>query len=116
MYGVMTAMMQFQNQLLAVESATPRERIGRGKISPITTQAAMRECSVSKPSRAKDIQEKEGLTRTPSGGKEEDVEADEGNLSSDSSRIIFRQTALGNTDNADDELADNHTHGTPDQN
>lgn len=29
-------MMQFQNQLLAVESPTPRARIGRGKISPTT--------------------------------------------------------------------------------
>jgi hypothetical protein len=34
-YGVMMAMMQFQNQLLEVESPTPRERIGSGKISPI---------------------------------------------------------------------------------
>jgi hypothetical protein len=34
-YGVMMAMMQFQNQLLAVERPTPRDRIGRGKISPI---------------------------------------------------------------------------------
>jgi hypothetical protein len=40
MYGVMTAMMQFQSQLEAVERATPRERVGRGKISPMTTQAA----------------------------------------------------------------------------
>ena len=30
---------QFHSQLLAVDSATPRERIGSGKISPITTQA-----------------------------------------------------------------------------
>ena len=30
---------QFQNQLLAVDNPTPRERIGSGKISPITTQA-----------------------------------------------------------------------------
>jgi hypothetical protein len=40
MYGVMTAMIQFQSQLEAVERATPRERMGSGKISPITTQAA----------------------------------------------------------------------------
>jgi hypothetical protein len=39
MYGVMTAMMVFQSQLEAVESATPRERIGRGKISPMTIHA-----------------------------------------------------------------------------
>jgi hypothetical protein len=36
-YGVMMAMIQFQNQLLEVESPTPRERIGSGKISPIYT-------------------------------------------------------------------------------
>lgn len=31
-------MMQFQNQLQAVDMPTPRERIGSGKHSPITTQ------------------------------------------------------------------------------
>src|SRR6478609_2780547 len=35
----MTVMMQFQSQLEAVERATPRERMGRGKISPMQTQA-----------------------------------------------------------------------------
>jgi hypothetical protein len=30
---------QFHSQLDAVESATPRDLIGNGKISPITTQA-----------------------------------------------------------------------------
>lgn len=30
---------QFQSQLDAVDRATPRERMGRGKISPMTTQA-----------------------------------------------------------------------------
>lgn len=39
MYGVMTAMMVFQSQLDAVDRATPRERIGSGKISPIKIQA-----------------------------------------------------------------------------
>lgn len=38
-YGVITAMMQFHSQLEAVERATPLERIGRGKTSPMTTQA-----------------------------------------------------------------------------
>jgi uncharacterized heparinase superfamily protein len=33
------AIIQFQNQLLAVESPTPRERMGSGNISPITTHA-----------------------------------------------------------------------------
>ena len=35
----MTVMMVFQSQLDAVERATPRERMGRGKISPMRTQA-----------------------------------------------------------------------------
>jgi len=39
MYGVMTAMIVFQSQLEAVERATPRDRIGIGKISPITIHA-----------------------------------------------------------------------------
>lgn len=39
MYGVMTAMMVFQSQLEAVERATPRERTGSGKISPMRIQA-----------------------------------------------------------------------------
>jgi len=39
MYGVMTVMIVFQSQLEAVERATPLDRIGRGKISPIRTQA-----------------------------------------------------------------------------
>jgi len=33
----MTAMMVFHSQLDEVERATPRERMGRGKISPMTT-------------------------------------------------------------------------------
>lgn len=39
MYGVMTAMMVFHIQFDAVERATPRDRIGRGKISPIMIHA-----------------------------------------------------------------------------
>jgi hypothetical protein len=35
----MTAIMVFQSQLLAVDRATPRDRTGRGKISPIRIQA-----------------------------------------------------------------------------
>jgi len=38
-YGVMIAIMQFQNQLDEVERPTPRDLIGSGKISPITTHA-----------------------------------------------------------------------------
>jgi hypothetical protein len=40
MYGVMTAIMQFQSQLDAVESPMPRARIGSGKISPTMVQEA----------------------------------------------------------------------------
>jgi len=35
----MTAMIQFQSQFEEVDKPTARERMGRGKISPITTQA-----------------------------------------------------------------------------
>jgi hypothetical protein len=44
----MTAMMQFQSQLEAVERETPRERIGRGKISPMRTHAPMTVSTASK--------------------------------------------------------------------
>ena len=37
-YGVITAMIQFQNQFAAVDRPTPRERIGSGKHSPTMTQ------------------------------------------------------------------------------
>jgi len=36
MYGVMTAMMVFHSQFEAVDRATPRERMGSGKTSPMT--------------------------------------------------------------------------------
>ena len=35
----MSTLTQFHSQLEAVESPTPRDRMGRGKISPMTTQA-----------------------------------------------------------------------------
>lgn len=35
----MTVMIQFQSQFDAVDKATPRDRMGRGKTSPIKTQA-----------------------------------------------------------------------------
>lgn len=38
-YGETTARIVFHNQFEAVERPTPRDRIGRGKVSPITTQA-----------------------------------------------------------------------------
>ena len=37
--GKVGARTQFHSQFEAVDSATPRDRIGRGKTSPITTQA-----------------------------------------------------------------------------
>jgi len=38
-YGVMTAMMVFHSQFEAVDRATPRERMGSGKTSPMTIHA-----------------------------------------------------------------------------
>ena len=37
--GWMEGLTQFQNQLLAVDKPTPRERMGNGKISPTITHA-----------------------------------------------------------------------------
>ncbi len=55
------------------------------------------------------------LTRTPSGSEEENVEADEGDLGGDSRIVMLTDATLGNSDNSDDEFADQHTHGTPNE-
>lgn len=97
MYGVMTAMMQFQSQLEAVDRPTPRERMGRGKISPIRTQAP----GTRKVSRVQSLTLKELLTRAPGRSEEEDVEADECDLCRGSS-MVDRDSVISNryTDNS----------------
>lgn len=49
--------------------------------------------------------------RTPGTGKEEDVDADERDHSADGLGIL----SIGDTNNGDDELADNHSESTPQQ-
>ena len=64
-------------------------------------------------------------TWTPSGGEEKDVDADEGDLSIDSRNVIGNSATSGIdvsvveadyvTDDGDDELAEKHPDGTPDE-
>ena len=93
----MTAMMVFQNQLEAAESATPRERMEIGKFSPTTTG-------------------------TPGGSEKKDVDTDEGDLGIDGGNIICDWTTIncvgvvetdGVTDDGYHKLADEHSEGTP---
>jgi hypothetical protein len=49
--------------------------------------------------------------RAPSCGKEKDVDADKGDNRTDGVGVL----AIGNADNRDDKLTDNHTQSTPDQ-
>jgi len=50
-------------------------------------------------------------TGAPGGGKEEDVDADEGNQCSGSAWVVGK----GSSDSTDDELTDDHAQGTPDE-
>jgi len=53
---------------------------------------------------------------SPSCGKEEDVNADEGNLGGDSGVIMLALLTCGDTDNTNDKLADKHAKCTPNEN
>jgi len=74
--------MVFQSQLDAVERPTPRERIGSGKISPITIQALrmLVMCSFR--------DDMVNLPWTPGRCEEEDEDGDEGNLRVNSGDIV----------------------------
>ena len=54
-------------------------------------------------------------TRAPGGSEEGDVEADEGNHSRDSSMIIFFSPACCDTNDTDDELHDDHSCASNDE-
>lgn len=56
-----------------------------------------------------DLADDDPGTGTPGGGEEEDVDTDEGDHGADGRRVL----AIGNTDDGDDELTDNHAQGTP---
>ena len=58
-----------------------------------------------------DLADDDPGTRTPGGREEEDVDADEGDQSTSCAGIIGE----GGADCTDDELADNHTECTPDE-
>lgn len=101
-------MIQFQNQLLAVESPTPRARIGKGKISP-TTGMKVSLCAIrsyrlgqklTNPSR-----------RPPSHGECRDVQADERNHRLDCLWVL----SIRHTNNGDDILGDDHKATTKEQ-
>jgi len=53
---------------------------------------------------------------TPGGGKEGDVDADEGDHGLDSGLVVLAWSASSDTDDTDDELGDDHASGTEDQN
>lgn len=57
----------------------------------------------------------EKRTRTPSGGEEEDVDADEGNLGRNCRGFVLVFSSGGNTNNCNYKLADQHSKGTVDQ-
>ena len=54
-------------------------------------------------------------TRAPGGSEEGDVEADEGNHSRDSSAIMLGAPARGNTNDTDDELHNDHSCASDDE-
>lgn len=52
----------------------------------------------------------------PGGGKEGDVDADEGDHGLDGNLVVLAWGASGDTDDTDNELRDDHAHGTDDEN
>jgi hypothetical protein len=74
---------QFQSQFEAVAKPTPRERIGSGKISPMTTQAP-----IEKLASLHRLGKGARRTWTPGCCEEEDIDANEGNHSLDSVRVL----------------------------
>lgn len=58
-----------------------------------------------------DLADDDPGTGAPSGGEEEDVDADEGDHGGDSVGVV----AVGDTNDGDDELADDHAEGTPEE-
>ena len=55
------------------------------------------------------------LTRTPGGGEEEDVDADECDLGLSSGMVGDTWASSSNTDNSDDEFANQHSQSTPNE-
>lgn len=102
-------MMQFQNQFAAVEMATPLERMGSWKISPMMTQPAGPQVLAGLLARV-NCEGKEWLDRY-SRREEKDEQADEDDQHVARRARVFRRRA----DDGDDELGDGHADGTPDE-
>ena len=62
-----------------------------------------------------DLSDDHPRTGTPGGSEEGDVEADEGNHGGNSSMIIFLRPAGGNTNDADNELHNDHSRASDDE-
>lgn len=72
-----------------------------------------------------DLADQDPGTRTPGGGEEEDEDGDEGDLGVDGVDVVGNGVAVGievglveadgDTDDGDDELADGHAEGTPEE-
>jgi hypothetical protein len=73
----MIAMIQFQNQLDEVDRPTPRDRMGRGKTSPMTTHAHGPHCEGVSLAQCIMGQTAEGNTNGT--GEHGDVDTDESN-------------------------------------
>lgn len=58
-----------------------------------------------------DLSDNDPSTRSPGAGEEEDVDADERDHGADGVGVLL----VDSTDDSDDELADNHAEGTPDE-
>ena len=58
----------------------------------------------------------ERLTWTPSRSKEEDVDANKGDLGTNSGGVILTQSAFGDTNDADEEFTNEHANSTPYEN
>ncbi len=100
-------MIQFQSQLEAVERATPRDRIEMGKTIRLRRHSVY--CT-DETSQRLTLADDDPSSGTPGGGKEEDVDTDESDLGLNSAF-----GGSGDTDDTDDELANQHAEGTPDE-
>jgi hypothetical protein len=98
-------MMQFQNQFEAVEMATPLERMGSWKISPMMTHPAgpqvLQYCQLTRSNKL------DGLLDLR--GKEEDEKTHKDDQDIARRFRVFRDS----TDNGDHELADGHANSAP---
>jgi len=63
----------------------------------------------------KDFADEDPGTRAPGGGEEEDVDANESNLSGHGGMIVLRFSASCNTNNTNNELTDQHTKSAPNE-